>query len=237
MNNTSIKLHSLKAQQGLSIVELMVALVLSLVVMAVTTSIYVSNKQTYRFLDQYSLLQENGRFAIFFLREHVLQAGFPREVLDPFLPVTPASNNTVRVQFRSAVDCDNAAATGGIADNTFTISANQLTCNGTVLVDGIETMQIVYGVDIDDDGIANTYATSAQVDTGAFGAVTASWSEVVSVRIALLAVGEPNSLDIAPAVGVTYSLAGFPYTAAADRTPRRVFTTTIPLRNRNKTII
>ena len=72
-------------QQGLSLVELMVALVLSLVVMLVTTGIYVSNKQTYRFLDQYSQLQENGRFAIFFLREHILQAGFPRQSnVNPF---------------------------------------------------------------------------------------------------------------------------------------------------------
>ncbi|MGH1538756.1 MAG: PilW family protein, partial [Gammaproteobacteria bacterium] len=68
-------------QTGLSIVELMVALALSLVVMLVTTSIYVSNKQTYRFIDANSLLQENGRFGIYFLRESALQAGYPKKIL------------------------------------------------------------------------------------------------------------------------------------------------------------
>ncbi len=68
--------YILKDELGLSLVELMVALTLSLVVMLVTTSIYISNKSTYRFLDQYSLLQENGRFAMFYLRENILKSGF-----------------------------------------------------------------------------------------------------------------------------------------------------------------
>lgn len=221
-------------QRGLSIVELMVALVLSLVVMFVTTSIYVSNKQTYRYLDQYSMLQENGRFAIYFLREHILQAGFPREVINPF-PVVPTNDSTVTVEFRSAVDCLGAAVTAvapalPVTRNTFTVTGNQLLCtsqgNTEVLVDGIETMHIVYGEDKTGDGTANAYVPRNNV---------ADWNNIVSVRIALLAVGEPNSLDVAQTI--IYNMNGNPYTAANDRTPRRVFNTTIPLRNRNKTII
>lgn len=214
-------------QRGLSIVELMVALVLSLVVMFVTTSIYVSNKQTYRFLDQYSMLQENGRFAIYFLREHILQAGFPREVVNPF-PVVPANDNTVTVEFRSAVDCLGAAITTvpPVTRNTFTVTGNALTCNGEVLVDGIQTMHVVYGVDTTGDLTANTYVTRGGV---------ADWTNVVSVRIALLAVGAPNSLDAAQPI--TYNMNGYTSVNTNDATPRRIFNTTIPLRNRNKTII
>lgn len=232
MSGGSIEImtSSIARQRGLSIVELMVALVLSLVVMFVTTSIYVSNKQTYRFLDQYSLLQENGRFAIFFLREHVLQAGFPRESVDPF-PTPPGNDSTIIVQFSSALDCINDTVTSGITVNTFAIDVTdgQLICNGEELVDGIEDMQVMYGVDTDagptPDGIANTYVLQGDV---------ANWNNVVSVRIALLAAGEPNSLDVAQSI--TYNLLGRSV-VIDDRTPRRVFTTTIPLRNRNKTII
>ena len=238
------KLHKLHKQQGLSLVELMVALVLSLVVMLVTTSIYVSNKQTYRFLDSYGSLQENGRFAMFFLREHILQAGFPGQSsvnAFPTLPVNntgPNTSDNIIVQFQSAVDCLNAAAplVGGIptATNTLRIvqpvnAPPQLQCNNSVLVDGIETMQVAYGVDTDNDFIANTYADSAQVDAGIGGA---SWDEVVSVRIAILVQGQANVLDQAQAI--TYNLLGSAYAAANDRTPRRVFTTTIPLRNKNR---
>jgi len=232
--NSCVK--SIKKQHGLSLVELMVALVLSLVVMFVTTSMYVSNKQTYRFLDQYSLLQENGRFAIFFLRENILQAGFPREAMDPF-PTAPANDREVTVQFRSARDCLNNTipTTPPTTENTFRINnENQLTCTAQgvteELVDGIEDMRVLYGLDTSGDGIANTYATSAEVVTGIAGA---SWPEVVSVRVAILAAGQPNSLDVAQTI--TYNLLGQAVTTA-DRTPRRVFTSTIPLRNRNKTI-
>ncbi len=254
----NMRINSAK-QQGLSLVELMIALVLSLVVMLMTTGIYVNNKQTYRFLDQYSLLQENGRFAIFFLREHILQAGFPRQAgIDPF-PVVPTNNNfpnndTIIVAFRSAVDCLNHGPAGAVgsqlAQNTFDIAVDgngnsQLRCDGNglvggvnqpvqPLVDGIQNLQVEYGVDTDGDGIANSYANSADVEAGTVGGGGADWPNVVSVRVAVLVQGQANTLDTAQTV--TYNILG--QTAQfTDRTPRRVFTTTIPLRNRNKTII
>jgi len=236
--SSRINISSCRSRQsGLSIVELMVALVLSLVVMFVTTSIYVSNKQTYRYLDQYSLVQENGRFAIYFLREHILKAGFPREVIDPF-PTVPTDDNTVIVQYRSGVDClgtpiPPAPPALPVATSTLRVVGNQLVCTTAatppvtgVLVDGIETMHVVYGEDTTGDDTANTYAIRTAVS---------DWNNVVSVRVALVAVGEPNSLDVAQSV--TFNLNGNAYSPSADRTPRRVFKTTIPLRNRNKTII
>lgn len=234
-SNFSYKDGSLLRQRGLSLVELMVVVVLSLVVMLVTTSIYVSNKQTYRFLEQYSMIQENGRFAIYFLRENILQAGFPRQVVNPF-PTVPANNNTVTVQFRSTADClgNNIAVVPPaqpVTTNTLSVVGGQLICTNAAgdtgeLVDGIETMSVVYGEDTTNDGTANTYVARDNV---------VNWNNIVSVRVALLAVGEQNTLDVAQAI--TYNLNGVAYTAANDRTPRRVFNTTIPLRNRSKTII
>jgi type IV pilus assembly protein PilW len=249
-----MKIYSQKIhhkQRGLSIVELMIALVLSLVVMLVTTSMYVSNKQTYRFLDSYSLLQENGRFAVYFLREHILQAGYPRQSsvnAFPILPVNDTGTNnsdSIAVQFRSAVDCLNAASpvVAGVptATNTFTIGVNvatgnsQLLCNGAPLVDGVESMQVLYGVDTTADGVANSYVDSVGVQAGTASGAGADWDNVVSVRVAVLVQGQANVLDQAQAI--TYNLLNRPYTAANDQTPRRVFTTTIPLRNKNKSII
>ncbi len=257
----SVLKSNIKKQQGLSIVELMIALVLSLVVMLVTTGIYVSNKQTYQFLDQYSLLQENGRFAIFFLREHILQSGFPRQAgVDPF-PVVPGNNtgpngsDSITVQFQSAVDCLNDVPAGAlplkITQNTFQIldtdgdGVSELVCNGNglvagvnqpaqPLVDGIRNLQVEYGVDSDADGIANSYANSAVVELGTIGGGGPDWDNVVSVRVAVLVEGAANVLD--QPLAITYNILGTPF-VANDRTPRRVFTTTIPLRNKNRTII
>ncbi len=249
MKNNSYKIFN--KQRGLSLVELMVALALSLVVLLVTTGIYVSNKQTYRFLDSYSLLQENGRFAVYFLREHILQAGFPRQATVNAFPTLPVNNtgtnnsDNVIVRFRSAVDCLNVASplVGGVptATNTFVIAldattgAPQLQCNAQPLVDGIESMQVLYGVDTSADGIANSYVDSAAVQAGTAGGGGPDWNNVVSVRVAVLVQGQANVLD--QAQSITYNLLGRAYVAANDRTPRRVFTTTIPLRNKNQSII
>ena len=250
-----------KKQLGLSLVELMVALTLSLVVMLVTTSIYVSNKNTYRFLDQYSLLQENGRFAMHYLRENILRTGFPNEAnINPF-PVVPTENtyangsDDITVSFRSATDCLGNAPAGAaglqLATKTFDIAVNgqgvsELRCDGSglvggaatgaaVLVEGIQNMQIEYGVDTDigQDGIANTYVTAAQVQAGVMPGGNPDWDRVVSVRVAVLVQGEENTLD-AP-LSVDYNILG-QRANFNDRIPRRVFTTTIPLRNRDATI-
>lgn len=240
-------------QRGLSIVELMVALVLSLVVMLVTVSIYVSNKQTYRFIDSNSLLQENGRFAIHFLRESAQQAGYPKNVsmVEAFPAATLPTDGGIAagipgsdaftVNYWGQNDClGNAPATATLnasgdrlIEDTFTVGANGLMCDGnggavgaTLLVDGIDNMQIEYGLDTDVDGIANSYATAAEVTAATL------WDSVVSMRIALLV--SANSAVMDQDTPVNFRLLNNAPYVLTDQIPRRVFTTTIPLRNRNK---
>ena len=52
------------SQRGLTLVELMVALVLSLLLMAGVATMFEANKRTYRLQDGFSRLQENGRYAL-----------------------------------------------------------------------------------------------------------------------------------------------------------------------------
>ncbi len=97
------------------------------------------------------------------------------------------------------------------------------------LVDGIEDVDILYGIDTsapEPDGIAEAYVRADAV---------ADWSQVVSVRISWLAAGSDDNV----ATGVqTYAFRdddgdGVADTqSAADRRLRRVFTTTVALRNR-----
>lgn len=91
------------------------------------------------------------------------------------------------------------------------------------LVEGIEQMQILYGVDtnVPPDGTANYYVTAANV---------ANWQQVVSVRISLLAVSLENNVTDKP---VSYVYNGATITPPAnDKRIRRTFTSTIALRNR-----
>ena len=87
------------------------------------------------------------------------------------------------------------------------------------LVEGVENMQILYGEDTDADGNPNCYVTAASVVT---------WTNVVSVRLSLLMRTAENNLTSS---AQSYSFNGAT-SNAPDRRLRRVFTTTIGLRNR-----
>jgi len=87
------------------------------------------------------------------------------------------------------------------------------------LIEGIEQMQILYGVDTDDDDFPNRYVVSTAV---------ADMLDVISVRIMLLIRSESD--------GITEDVQSYTYNGAnitaADQRLRQIFSTTIALRNR-----
>jgi type IV pilus assembly protein PilW len=333
-------MSQLKKQQGLSLVELMVAIVLGLILVAGVIELFVNNRQVYRVQDTQSRLQENGRYAIKILSQSIERAGYlgcatrsalninnmlntPNDYLwDITTPIegqeatganlwtptrdgsvtptvsgsdiltirtieppelrvvshpttgTPGSTDiTVNSGHRLktgdivlAHDCvagaifqitadptagtiEHAAGAGTpgnsiealgynfgagwvnkIATNSFFVRNNGSgvpslyrkagTANAEELVEGIETMQIQYGVDTTGNGAADAYQTANQVG---------NWNNIVSVRISLVMVSVENNLTVDSAQ--PYNLEGVTVTPG-DRRLRRVFTRTVTLRNR-----
>lgn len=72
--NTFVK--KLKGQVGLTLVELLIAMVISLLLLGGIHRIFVGSTTTYAVTDQLSRTQENGRFAMHVLRSDLLNAGF-----------------------------------------------------------------------------------------------------------------------------------------------------------------
>ena len=71
-------MHSIGANtraRGLTLVELMVALVMGLILLAGLATVFVANKQTYRYQETLATLQENGRFALAMLERDIRSAG------------------------------------------------------------------------------------------------------------------------------------------------------------------
>jgi len=87
------------------------------------------------------------------------------------------------------------------------------------LIEGIEQMQVLYGVDTTDDDHPNQYMISTNV---------VDWNDVMSIRLMLLVRSVADSVVEAPQ---TLNYNGVTATAA-DYRLRQVFTTTIALRNR-----
>lgn len=73
--NTLHSRHASK-EHGFSVIELMVAMTISLILLAGVIQVFVANKQTYRLNDGVSQVQENGRFAEAFIGQEVRSAGF-----------------------------------------------------------------------------------------------------------------------------------------------------------------
>ena len=63
-------------QQGLSLVELLIALVLGLVLMSGVIQVFITTKQAYNLNEEMTWIQENARFSMGFLSEDLRMAGY-----------------------------------------------------------------------------------------------------------------------------------------------------------------
>ncbi|MDH3305863.1 MAG: PilW family protein [Gammaproteobacteria bacterium] len=92
--------------------------------------------------------------------------------------------------------------------------------NGLEFLDGIENLQILYGEDTDESGIANYYVPADQV---------ADMARVISIRFAVVT----RSYDDNLTGGITQNYNLFGTTIAApDNRLRQVYTSTVAVRNR-----
>ncbi|MEX2496948.1 MAG: PilW family protein [Woeseia sp.] len=89
------------------------------------------------------------------------------------------------------------------------------------LVDGVETMQIRYGLDSDADGAINSWIAANAV---------ADWKAIVAVELSLLT-RAPEEYG-AETDSAQYNLGGTQFDPVDDRRLRQVFSTTIGVRNR-----
>jgi len=106
-----------------------------------------------------------------------------------------------------------------VYDNNEATSAN----NPIELIEGIEDMQIVYGLDTNDDDTVENYSDASVIDTAG------NWNQVISARISLLAQTQEQNLTTADQ---SINFDGAPVADTSDGRLRRVFTTTIGVRNR-----
>jgi type IV pilus assembly protein PilW len=105
-----------------------------------------------------------------------------------------------------------------VYDNTKATSAQ----NPIELIEGVEDMQVTYGVDTSGDDTVDAYQTANTVNTAA------NWINVISAEISLLVETQADNLTTD---NLTYTYNGATVTSADNRL-RRVFTTVVGIRNR-----
>ncbi len=273
-------------QRGLTLIELMVALVISLLILAGLFTVYQSNQRGNRLNDGLVRTQESGRFAIDFLSRDLRQAGYPNAdpnsaafVPDPFHlflffggadnidvvgtnpgQFTPTDVLSLRHGMLGALSTDCSGNSPGNVDpvqrvenaitwnpdgntswNRYDIQATgrlnnrgnpifALYCNNIELVEGIENMQVLYGMDTTPtpDFIADQYVSFTDIPDIDNDNVR-DWGRIISIRIALLASSVDERAN-APSLR-TFTLLDTVIPAFNDQKMRRIYTTTVLIRN------
>jgi len=246
-----------KHQGGLTLVEIMVAITLSLLLLAGVMQIFISSKASYNLQNGIGRLQENARFATDILADSIGMAGMFTNYgnVPPFGPFTQANvgdnvtenatlgmttangnaSDTIEVNFQAATDCL-GNPTAGTVTNRFFLNGTNLMCLGNgnatagIIAEGIESLQVLYGEDTDGDGTANRYVSAANLTWTVSNGNTIPANTVTSVRIAVLA-SSVSSVSGAADTNSYALLNAEPIGPIGDNLYRRVYTRTILLRN------
>lgn len=229
-----------KNQHGFTLVEIMLAVTLSLILIAGVIQVYLSSKTSFTVQNQLARLQENQRVSVEFLQRDIRQAGFNVGGNTPIITVTEGvgtSPDSITVRLASNTDCLGAATPNGIAVNTYSISnTRQLMCTGNgnplapqPIADGVRNMQILLGVKSPTASNESVYAMQTPyADSYVNSSSVTNFNRVASVRIAILtdSASEIKSQNTTQ----TFTLLDQAITLT-DRFKHQVITTTIPLRN------
>lgn len=236
---------SRQPSRGLTLVELLVGMVIGLFLTAGIVTVFVGTKQGYRLTEAMSRLQENGRFAVEYLSRDLRQAGY-RDITDSDLgPLVNsiegwsgtnpdpsaltnyvANTDVLRVTYAEpntspAVIHNVLYYIGTPSSSTEPGLRRRIDANDSQeLIEGIQDMQILYGLDTDGDGNLDSYAST-----------TSNWSQVIAVRVNLL-LGSPEGNVAESSMSLPFQKNDGSFFTATDRRVYQAFTATIALRNR-----
>jgi len=221
------------SQAGLTLIEIMIAMLIGVFLIGGVLQVFVSTKQTYRMQENLSRLQENGRFAMDFITRDIRMADYRECATNSTVTTAIAGTNDLGLNASDTITLTWAtSACGAVAATTsvvYTIATGAgglpslfRNINGTnsELIEGIENMQILYGADTNADRTPDYYVTSSTAGL--------NMASVISVHISLLLSSIDDNLTAQPSAYIYNGATIIP----ADRRVRRVFTSTIALRNR-----
>lgn len=268
--------------RGMTIIELMVALVLGLLLAAVIIILFSSAKASYRMQDGLTRIQEDGRIAVQLIGEEVRKAGYRKPVwndpLNGYSPVTAGStngasngNDTLQFMYMSDTDCTGTVNTSidpetlePAADYkqvTFAVSGNgvllwscafgsnpaslTLQSANQPVIDGVESFQVLYGVDTDfpPDFSINAWTTADNINPEASVCMQSQYlceaggllndmldGVPVAIKLALL-IASPEAAE-SNAGTQSFEVLDVPVTTSGNSgLMRKVYSTTVTLRN------
>lgn len=222
-----------KYQQGLTLVELMIALLIGLILTLAAVQVFLTNQRTFALQQAISELNNDGQLAMRFMVSRVRHAGLGDTEAIPPVATTkiddkPLDNNTLVVQAWGEGGCF-GAFDEGVITTQFSLNNNILQCQDSVenkpyeLLQGVEAFNILYGIDEVKDGVLGVtrYVTADALNKN---------SIIVAIRFSFLLSGmEITSSNASESSDWVLNQE----VKKNDRRIRRVYSTTVQVRNFN----
>ncbi|WP_325436700.1 PilW family protein [Pseudomonas nitroreducens] len=240
----------MRKQAGISLIELMIALVISSFLILGVTTMFLNNKQAYTYQQNQSGNQENGRFALLLLNQELTKAGFRALAQDDFqiaFPAASAGNGCPA--FATGQVMQRSTSGNGVCFRYQRYSTNTRDCLGqAVAANATVTTRLEY------DATTGTLQCTAQGATGQllsglanlqfqygvdlsatrraqnFVTVPDAGASIVAVRYSLLFASTANNIAIGQN-NYFFPLSSTASTTAADSRVYRSIAGTTTLRN------
>lgn len=114
-------MHRRTAQRGVTLVELMIAMVISLLVLLGVATVYSSSKRSYKVQEEMARLQENARYAFASMAGDITEAGFAG--CNPKLQSMLNTNEDAIFDFMAGIDGWEYTATSTAPGQNYTIAS------------------------------------------------------------------------------------------------------------------
>lgn len=256
-------------QQGLTLIELMIALVLGLLLSLAAMQLLLTNQRNFTLQNAVTSINEDGQLVLRYIASDIRNAGRGNVIegfVDPVVLTMTAEdpegdvirfestdggvggNDTLVVRYLGLNACQGADLTSGgakpegeIVVNRYYVDDGSLWCSSlrqvglsgnnfefltpsaVELISGVESFQVLYGV----DGDVNSQVGATRFVTA--GSLTAA-DKVVAIRVGVMLRSDDMRLPV-PADPQTFSVLDQSLITPSDRSLRRVFTTTAHVRN------
>jgi type IV pilus assembly protein PilW len=245
---TNTKFNIKLRMKGIGLVELIISMLLASLLMAALLSLFLSQRQLGYQIEASTSLSERMSFAGDFFYRHLLEAGFAEPGLSAPYPVGVNGigtdgqlADTLVIYSEGGHGCtdDELENNAGVEWRRFTLlrdgDRRELRCEDSEggpypVLDGVEALQVLYGVDSNHDGAPDFYVNVTQISAN---------TPVVSLRVGLLLRGERSlggSADMAtgPQTLLDASLPADPARGidVGDGRLRRTVVVTVAMRNR-----
>ena len=215
--------------RGFTIVELMIALAISMVLVLGATSFMATTDRANRLQSAVSGLNVSGRFGLDRLARDIRMSGYRdsnwsfgalANVINAIDGLPADGGDSITLLYEGTRDCAFVLAPAGVVTNTYQVVNGNLECNGQAVTGGVQEMQIYLGEDTDNDGVANRWMSP--------GTAGLDMTRLVSVRVHLLV--RTNGNNVSPGAQSFY-FNNAQQVAINDGQIRREYSVTIALRN------